>query len=307
MCSLAHGQNAQIHSSRYIPLEAKGGRTPRVNPSSQLQSRKLDLKLHPFALPALTANVSEGLACASPPNAQDITNSGFSYDDSLLTTDEAATLSIPFVKLSGDVNTAVLVRDYVSSITCIATDNKTILTYGISLRTILTIDNYDAKLDGSYAAIAADATYNHKNMKVNIQVKGLSNPQFYTLITQIAGKDFDVDNYPAFYDATAGMIKLIGDTSTVKTAELLGVVTVLDDMTLTKAPAVTWALTEIMAQKTCADALSGHYDQNATFPRDAITSTYQTILGACDNTTIPNTQQKQEALNYLAGLKAVKQ
>jgi hypothetical protein len=78
-------------------------------------------------------------------------------------------------------------------------------------------------------------------------------------------------------------------------------------MTLTKAPAVSWALTQIMGQKTCSDALNGHYDQNATFPRDAITSTYQTILGACDNTTTPNNQQKQAAQNYLAGLKAVKQ
>lgn len=300
-------QTAQIRKSTFFPIENKDGKTPPVSASSRLHANRFALTRTSSEVRALTANVASGLACAAPPSRDDILNAGFLYEDSLLTTDEAASLNIPFVKINGSATTMVLVRDYVSSLNCFATDNRTLLTYGASLRTIFTVDNYDAKLDGSYAAIAADATYNHKNMKVTIQAKGLRNSQFFTLITEIAGKDFNVDNYPAFYDATSGMIKLIGDAATTVTPELLGVVTILDDLTLTKAPAVTWALTDIMGDKTCSQALSGHYDQNATFPRDAITSTYQTIVGACDNTTKPNTQQKQAAATFLAGLKAVGQ
>ena len=306
ICSAALAQNAPLRRAGYLPIESNEGKTPIVKPVMR-QASIGALALTASRAPGLTAGVAPSLSCSTPPTTQDVLNSGFSYDDSLLTTDEAASLSIPFVKINGSANTVVLVRDYISSIDCLASDNKTLLTYGVSLRTIITVDNFDAKLDASYAAIAADATYNHKTIKVNIQAKGISNGQYFTLITQIAGKDFNVDNFPAFYDSTSAMIKLIGDTSTTITPTLLGVVTILDDMTLTKAPAITWALTEILAKHTCTAALTGHFDQNATFPKDAITSTYQTILGKCDNATTPTDAQKSTASNYLAGLKAVKQ
>src|SRR5579884_1407834 len=190
VCTVMHAQDAQIHKSNYVPLEGKEGKTPAVHAPSRMHSNRFALGLSSAAIPALTSNVSPGLACATTPDKDAVLNAGFQYEDSLLSTDEAASLNVPFVKISGSSNTMVLVRDYVSSLNCFATDNKTLLTYGVALRTIFTVDNYDAKLDGSYAAIAADATFNHKNMKVNIQAKGLRNTKFFTLITEIAGKDF---------------------------------------------------------------------------------------------------------------------
>lgn len=304
-----YGQNAPIGRASYIPVESHHGKTPYITSYFKvpIQSGGGFKALGVAAQPLQAARVAPNLSCPNPPSSTEVLDSGFSYQDSLLTTSEAASLSIPFVKIDGSSNTVVLVRDYVSSLECLASDNKTLLTYGVSLRTILTIDGYNARVDGSYALIAADATYNHKVVKLNIQAKGIYNQKYFSLIGSISGKDFNVQDFPAFHDSTSAMIKLIGDQSTTLTPELLGVVTILRPMTLTKAPAITWALSQIILDKTCSEALSDYYDSKAVFPRDAIRSTYVSIDGSCDSSTIPDTAQKEAASTYLAGLKAAKQ
>ncbi len=251
--------------------------------------------------------VPPGLSCPIPPPAGDIAAAGFEYTSSLLTVSEAASLNVPFFKGSGGQNAMVVVRDYMASLPCTASDAKTVLSYGHTIRTIITIGDYQTKLGTSLPVIAADATLNRKSTKLNIQVKGLTNAKFTGLVANLAGKDFTVETYAEYMSVESQMVRLISDSETKATPTLLGTVDIthFDNFQLTAAPAISWAMTQIVAKRSCDQALSDYSDPGAVLPRSAIVATYRSIAGRCDSTA-PDDAHKDIALQFLAGRKTVK-
>ena len=237
-----------------------------------------------------------GLSCTQPPTAEDLLKAGMFNNDQLLSMPDASARKIPFVHTR--VGGMVLVRDSGASLPCIANDKKTLLTYGVGLRTILSIDHYNSALGTSLDAIAADTTLNHRDTKLNVELKGILNPQLSRLIPTIANRDFSVENYPVYVDIVEKLYTLMTDKGTILTPTILGSAIVLDDLNLASAPAISLALTSIASGTSCDDALKGH--QTGSVAYDGIKLVYQTIVGRCDSSS-PSAEQKQKATHYLTG------
>lgn len=251
--------------------------------------------------------VPPGLTCPNPPSANDITNSGFQFTSQLLTTSQATSLNVPYLKASGGANAMVVVREYIESLPCTASDTKTLLIYGSTVRTVITVEDYQAKLGLSLPVIAADATLNHKSSKLNIEVKGLSNPKFSDMVANLAGKDFTVETYTEYMTAEAQLVKLVSDPLTKATPTLLGVTdpSILEESQLNQASVIAWALTQVAAKRSCDQALSSPFASNAKQYRSWIIAVYKTITGSCDG-TVPGGEQAKNASKFLIGLRMVK-
>jgi hypothetical protein len=242
-----------------------------------------------------------GLSCTQPPTAEDLLKAGLFNNDQLLSVPDASARKIPFAHTG--IGGVVLVRDSGASLPCMANDKKTLLTYGVGMRTIISIDHYNSVLGTSLDAIAADTTLNHRDTKLNIALMGFFNPQLSRLIPTIANKDFSVENYPAYIDIVDKLFALMTDKGTTLTPTILGSAILLDDSSLASAPAISLALASVADGTSCNDALNGHKTGSVAY--DGIKLVYQTIVGRCDGGN-PSPKQKEKAAQYLAGARQTK-
>ncbi|HEV7646136.1 MAG TPA: hypothetical protein VGO50_19525 [Pyrinomonadaceae bacterium] len=296
----------------------------KVNPQSSSNNPKIDvvtnkdvgaklmsiLSENGEKMSALAADISPSSpslapnafpVCDSPPTLQQI-GANTEYNQTLMSTTAALKAGLPFLKLEGSLNQMVLIRDYTRSAACLASDNATTMKYGQTIRMIITIANYSAQGDLSLPVVAANATINNKNNRVNIVVYGLSNPGINTIIGNLASKELNVESYGDFTKATSELIALIDKSDTVKTVERLGIIPNVAVPTDYKVGVVMgFALTQITKGKSCLEAKTAFKSPTDPISK-AIDDTYAFIIGGCDSTK-PSDRNKLDARDQLLNLK----
>lgn len=183
--------------------------------------------------------------CSPVPKLKDISGS-FEYHSSLLTFSEAIKLEYSgLFSGNADGNQMLLVQDYVRGTECLATDNKTKLLYGQTIRTIIKLSDWNAKLGASLPIIAADATMNKKNHQFHIYSIGIENKDIPNIIADISNKDFDVTNYSTFREVEGKLIRLINNNNTTQSVKRLGIVPSKSDDSIKNAVVIALALQNI--------------------------------------------------------------
>jgi len=226
----------------------------------------------------------------------------YRYFQRLLTTNEAISLGIPIANVSGSGTKMVVVQDYAQAKECESTDGKFTVLYGNTIRTVITISDWDLKIGSSFPIIAADVTLNHKDDQLNIFVLGMANAKIPPLIAAIAGKPFDVSNYSDYLAIEKGLIGLTVDATTTLSIERLGALPNTDDLFLKSGSASSFALQQIRDGKTCDQAKAAFKDGGDPAAA-AIIKTYESVAGGCP-TPAPLTQtQKDKADQLLFKLK----
>src|SRR6266568_1462395 len=161
--------------------------------------------------------------CNPAPTISDI-QGNYEYHDTLMTSSEAGKVGITLGGLSGSGTQLLYIKDYLRGKECLATDGKTKLLYGQSIRTVISLSDWDSKFNASYSIIAADATINHKNHQLHLFSYGIDNADINTLIGNISNKTFDVDTYSDYSKIESEIIKLIPKPATNNKVERLAVV-----------------------------------------------------------------------------------
>ena len=237
--------------------------------------------------------------CVPSPTVADLAGN-YKLEQRLLTTSQAARANIPYVSGSGDGAQMVLVRDYLRGKECRASDGKTVLLYGQTIRTIITLADYNSSLGLSLPVIAADATINKRNHQVLITSYGFENPKINDVLANVSVQEFNVDHYGEYMTVQKQLIQLINDPGTKQSVERLGIVAAnVDDYR--DSVATVFALQEIADGSSCVDA-KNDYPRDPTWAAmgSAVEHAYVTVVGAC-STDRPDNIQRSAAKRLLAG------
>lgn len=226
------------------------------------------------------------------------------YHQTLLSSAAAAKLGLPFGSASGSATEMILVRDWSRSTQCLATDTTTIVIYGQAIRTVIKIQNYDAKGDLSLAAVAANATISKKSSQVSVQVIGFSSPKMNEAIAGIASKELNVDTYGDFTRVESTLISLADANDTTQSVQRLGVSPDVVDSTYREWVATAFALFQIKKGRSCTQA-KGDFPAPADPSALAVESTYNQIVGSC-SADAPKQLHKLRAEQVLLGLEIKK-
>jgi hypothetical protein len=253
----------------------------------------------PTSQKAVGLAANETLGCNPIPSL----TGGFSYHDSMMSVSAAAKAGILGFGGSGDAKTMVAVRDYAKTAQCTATDGKTTLLYGESVRTAIVIKNYNAAVNLNFAAIAANATLNNTSYDVSIETIGWNNPQAANLIATLAAKTLSVETYSDYNSVQSRLIALTTDPATTHTVTKLGVVSGAtgSDPDLIERVATAYALQSITDGKSCQQAKLGMKNAN-DFGTAAVSNIYSLFGGACDTQPLGK-PERDRAAALLNGLK----
>ena len=238
--------------------------------------------------------------CQNIPSVAEIQR-GFRLNEMLLTSSVALKLDIAFVSLGTTQNQLVFVQDFSRTKECLATDGNTVLLYGQTIRTVITLSDWSRKGGLSLPFIAADAELNNKRHLINIDVRGFTNPEMVRAANELSGKVMNVENYAKFSSIQKRLTDLAADQNTVHHVERLGVIANIDEGSTKQALAISFAVKQIERGRSCFEAIDRFRDRNA-ITEIAIRDAYTTLVGACDASS-PDTVAKAKAKQYLLGLK----
>lgn len=216
----------------------------------------------------------------------------------IMTASQAASLNITWVgSASGSYNGDQLlaVSDSSRVAPCLATDGKTTLYYGQTVRTVVAMNDYTVKGNASFAVVAATATAEGKTNSVDLYEIGFGDPQLdaklATAKQALGGSGIDIENYSDFikaYDTAESYALSISNP---------GIDIVASDAPLSLTNyadmlAIAWAIQNIAQGNGCEDAIQNFKQQNPQYQQD-IRDTYNSIAGACgvDNVGRAKAQQ----------------
>lgn len=292
-------------AQNYVPIDPSAkSETGKTNASSKnLTTKRLGVGLFRTDIQSLAALPADRAAafpeCSPVPTTNDVSGS-LDYRRTLLSSSAAIKLGIPVANVSSTGNQMVLVQDYSRTKECLASDNQTRLLYGQTIRTVITIANFDAQANLTLPAIAASATIGGKSNSLQIQIFGFSNPQIPVIVAGISGKELNVETYGEFAKVHSDLIKLTADAATTPSMSRLGIVTTEEPDNLKSNVVSAFALQQIKDGKSCNDA-KAKYKQPSDPSVNAIDQTYGFVMSACSSAA-PNAQQKAKASDYLQGL-----
>jgi hypothetical protein len=295
------------YAQSYIPVDPaatgkagsdKGSGLSLVASKFGLDLYKMDLKSMASAAPVDKA--SSFPECMPAPTINDVQGS-LDYRRTLLSSSAAVKLGIPAATVTTSGNQMVLVQDYSRTKECLANDNKTRLVYGQTIRTIITIANFDAQTNLTLPAIAANATIAGKSNSLQIQIIGFSNPQIPVLISNISGKELNVESYGDFAKIHSDLIRLTADAATTPTMARLGIVMAEDKDDLKSTIVAAFALQKISDGKSCNDA-KAKFKSSGGSSTSAIDQTYAIVTSICSSAS-PSSLQRAKASDLLQGLK----
>ena len=296
---------ALVQAQNYVPIDpaAKSENGNTIYSTENLITKRLGSDLFSTDIKSLAA-ISADKAAAFPecypvPTIND-TSGSLDYRRTLLSRSAAVKLGIPVANVSTTGNQMVLVQEYSRAKECLASDNKTRLLYGQTIRTIITIANFDAQTNLTLPAIAASATIAGKSNSLQIQILGFSNPQIPVLIAGISGKELNVETYGEFAKIQSSLIGLTADAATTSSMIRLGIVTAEESDNLKNNVVAAFALQQIKDGRSCSDA-KARYRQPSDPSANTIDQTYEFIMSSCSSVA-PNLQEKTKASDYLQGL-----
>jgi hypothetical protein len=201
---------------------------------------------------AFRANTA--VECSPKPTQNDVNTAELTYQDYYMSAKRAASLGIPIVNASAQADYLVIVRDYRRFKACIATDNRTTLHYGQVIRAVIELTDYQADVKLSLATIAANATISGKQQYFYLYKSGWFNGGADTILTQVSGKVYDVENYGLYQSVMPKLIDLLKDPTTSFSPSVIFQVPPEDDPAFVMASARAYAFAQAKDGKSCQDA-----------------------------------------------------
>jgi hypothetical protein len=221
--------------------------------------------------------------CDAPPQLADISGT-FKYNQTLLTTAAALKLGVGPLGLGGSGSQQLVVREWNRVEPCVATDGKTVVLYGQSIRTVIAVATVDAKADLSLAALAANATLSRRSAQVSIEAIGLSNPKMDLAVATLAAKELTVETYADFAKVQGTLLELLNDGDTKTSVKRVGIRSEATEQDLLEAVATAYGLYQLKNGVSCQQA-------KAQFPKAAdagataaIEGVYSKLGLSCDAT-----------------------
>lgn len=278
----------QENTQTLVPLtEAFGVSANKALPSN-ISYRPIDTK-------------SSQKSCAPAVTLADLSGQ-LEFTSAVYSLQEAVQAKLPFVHAGGNGNSMVLVRDYRRAVPCDANDGTSVLVYGQVIRTIITIENYDANIGSDYVAAAANATLKHSAAKINIVVQGFDNPAFTRIISPLSGQDLNVETLPVYRKVMSDLLAAVSEASTTQSVKLIGELpsSVSQDR-IQDAPTMVYALAAIKDGQNCEVAKT-HAPRQMQSRLAVIAQTFTSVMGGCTDDD-PGGSAKSRAEGLLAGLK----
>lgn len=239
--------------------------------------------------------------CTSVPTVTDLPT-GFTAQQVVMSRNAALKLGLPVGNGSLIANQMVLVQDYSRSKECLATDGKSRLLYGQTIRTVITISNMETQANLSLPAVAANATIAGKSNSVKIDVLGFNNSKMTEAASKIFGKELNVESFGLFSGIQAELVGLIVAPETSSSVERLGVVTADSPNSFGESVATAYALQLIKDGKSCTQAKSSYKDGKSLDANIAIEQVYAYLSDECKDTA-PTGVARARATEYLGSVR----
>jgi hypothetical protein len=294
-------------AQNYTPLDPNAKAAPGASILSvkNISTERLGLDLFRTNIKSLASLKDDKPAifpeCSPAPAVSDIGGT-MNYKRALISNSAAFKLGMPVGGGgSAEGNQMVFVQDYARTKECLATDGLTRLLYGQTIRTIITIANYDTQASLTLPAIAASATISGKSNSVQIQVFGFNNDKIQKLVSSISDKELNVETYATFAKIQGDLIALTTEAGTNQSMERLGIVTSEEPDNLKSNVVAAFALQQIKDGRSCNDAKS-KFKEPAAPAASAIGQAYVFITSTCTSVA-PTAAQKEKATDYLQGLR----
>ena len=191
--------------------------------------------------------------CDPVPTQAQINTATGQYRDYYLSAKRAASLGVSVVNASGKTDYLVIVRDYRRSASCVASDGSKV-EYGQVIRAVIELSEYTTTTTLNLAFIAADATLSGKKQYFYLYSSGWFNPQISTVIAEVSGKVFDVENYALYQGIMPRLIHLMDDSGSTLAATEIERTPAGDDPAFVHASARTYAFAAVVKGMSCTDA-----------------------------------------------------
>ncbi len=243
------------------------------------------------------------LQCAPSdiPTAAQLKTKKFDTHMAIITASQAASLNITFgaIALSGNADQLLAVSDSGRSAPCTATDGKTTVYYGQSIRTVIAMNDYTVKAGASIAIVAATATVSGKTNSVDLYEIGFGDPgldaKLVAAKATVGGSGITIENYSSFLTAFNA-----ADTYAVSLTNPGIDIVAYDGLTnnFGDALADAWAIQSIAQGTACESAVKGFKQTLQSF-QDDIRNVYTQLTGGCSGVDAVGKAKAQQILNGL--------
>jgi hypothetical protein len=242
--------------------------------------------------------------CDTPPQAQDLADWDqhyFSLDAHL-----ATKLGFGFGVMSAGARQRIIVLEFSRSAPCIASDG-TELRYGVSVRLVVRVSNYEAGANLALPFVAAEAQMGHLQTESTLAVRGYAGQGLAGLIPPL--QSLTVDTYVDLMQRISKIQDLLGrDIANVRPALLQVPETAVEgpNRKVEHAVGLVWALSKIAdgvsRNQAIADFPSKDSEASTTAIQDAYADAYAEAMGT-DSTgdEAPPAPARAWANGYLAG------
>jgi hypothetical protein len=236
--------------------------------------------------------------CTSPPAASELSDweqQFYSLDANL-----AAKVGFALGSVSASARQRVLISEFSRSAPC-STEDGLELHYGVALRLIVHVANFEAGANLTLPWVAAQAQVQKAETWSKLSVTGYVG-DLGPLLPPI--KAFTVDNYiDLMQKVSAIQAKVASDTGNIRPRKLRVVDPSAEGQEQKWAVGAVWALTQIADGRSCRRAHEEFPDREATTALGAIEDVYRSFgFGSCDDTT-PSGEAQDLARKRLRGTK----
>lgn len=242
--------------------------------------------------------------CANPPTVEDI-GGDFEMNRYVMTKSTGAKLNIigGAIGGGGEINADQLIAvfDFSRSKECIATDGKSRVVYGQSIRTVMTFASADAKADVTFPLVAASATIAGKTSTIGVKNIGFNDSNMAAKAATLSQIQFSVEKYDEFMKLHAELVALATNGNTQKKVERLGVISELDEDEIRSTLPTAFGIQQIKDGKSCVEAKAKYKPNTDTEALKAIEATYKYIAGTCES-SLPSGVSIAKAKEYLRGM-----
>ena len=275
---------ATAQAQNYVPMPAEGiviGQK-QIEKSADNKDKSMDWLKY--------------LACSDIPKLADLTNSTFSQ--TTMDISAAADANFPVGSFKASAAKKVFIQEWIRTDRCMATDNKTELVYGQSIRIVAGSEGYEAEGNLSLAALAANATLNKKNTRIEVQIIGFQDSQLNAIASNIYG-EFDVEKFSKVENLIQQLRKRADEISSGGKVVALGLAVPKTEPSA--YPVGAYALQQIANRQSCANTKSDLAPLSDAMSK-LVGDIYTEFTGACDGNQ-PNRVSEAKAEVALQGFR----
>lgn len=298
-------------AATYVPVDAERAPAEPLKAAKQVAPSNLVVK----GLGLITKSVEvKGLKadgtppryaeCTVPPTVADI-GGNFEASNYVMTRTAAVSLGILAgvgnVESDSSASQLVGVFEFSRSKECLASDGKTGVVYGQSIRTVTSFESLDSKANITFPMVAATATVSGKSSSLKVKNFGFNDPLMAVKANELSSMQLSVENFEKFRTLYAELTALAAADTTVKQVQKLGIIPAVDEDDLINTLPTAFAIQQIKDGRSCEEA-RGRLKDGSESGAKVLVSTYLAITSNCSNAK-PSAEAAGRAKDYLQGMK----